>query len=203
MLVDKDVKTTETEKTDEAHYANLFDRPEGLYLQGVDNMSTEDIENFCADTDLVKVEWINDGSCVLVYDSATNAQTAAQQLLMDPSMPLNSTDLQPAKTYHRPNETPTALSTFDSLQLRQATDSDVKVRNARYQSRYYLFHGSPRQTTSILDRLGARVPPERYQDSTSRYDRREAPRRRSLSPPASDKPLEIPDHLRGRLGNLN
>lgn len=60
-----ETKTDKPVTTDEAHYANLFDRPEGLYLHGLDNMNTDDIHDYCADTNLIKVEWINDASCKL------------------------------------------------------------------------------------------------------------------------------------------
>lgn len=140
---------------------------------------------------------------------------AAHTLLLenDNDDDLDSTELKAAKPYRR-SQDDKALSVFDTLQLRMATDSDIKVRGARHHSRYYLFNGNPSEqkqaSGSILDRLGARVPPRRYQESSRydrasqrrRYDDDEPARRRSLSP-GHTAPAELPDSLRGRLGNMN
>ncbi|ORZ16576.1 hypothetical protein BCR42DRAFT_415367 [Absidia repens] len=175
---------------------NRFDRPEAIYLLGLDNMNTKDIQHYCQNTALKKVEWIDDSSCVLVFENDSDAKLAAQELLQEThDTVLNSSDLRNAKPFERPDFTesndamndttlPPVRPVIDHLQIRLATDSDVKTRGSRHRSRYYLIHGEPpsdpsnnnnsgdsrhssrsHRTTSdgkplsILDRLGSRVPP--------------------------------------------
>ncbi|KAI8100147.1 uncharacterized protein BX664DRAFT_34661 [Halteromyces radiatus] len=186
-----DSTTTSTmpiNETDENYYAQRFTRPNALFLYGLESMSTEDIQTYCKDTTLKKIEWIDDSSCVLVYEDESNANDAAHKLLAQPPLntegSLSSTDLSKAKPFERPthdndsNTTadndavplirPPVLPKIDTLYIRMATDNDIKTRGSRERSRYYLLHGEPdskqqRSTSnkplSILDRLGSKVPP--------------------------------------------
>ncbi|CAO3586768.1 unnamed protein product [Absidia cylindrospora] len=147
----------------------------------------DDIQHYCQNTALKKVEWIDNSSCVLVFENDADARLAAQELLQETlDTVLNSSDLRNAKPFERPdvadsnNEMsdttlPPVRPVIDHLQIRLATDSDIKTRGSRHRSRYYLIHGEPPSDSSngsrshrtatdgkplsILDRLGSRVPP--------------------------------------------
>lgn len=207
---------------------NANPRPEVIFLCGVDEMSTQDIQNYAAHVPLKKIEWINDTSCNvhdhqlvvvlerktkelffsgnLVFEDAETAKQAANSLLLvkeDSAVTLTTNTLLQAQPY-KPKE-------HLKLQIRMATTADVKEKNARAKSRYYLLYGeedrsnSKRPTTTragsgIENRLGPRrnndTPPPRG-DIFSRLGKRLAddhrrrwprqhhhsePRRRSLSP---------------------
>ncbi|KAI9303352.1 hypothetical protein BJ944DRAFT_268563 [Cunninghamella echinulata] len=257
--------STNTEENNTA-YANLDTRPEAIYLLGLDNMSTKDINDYCENTGLKKVEWIDDSSCVLVFENEEEAKKAGQQLVSEPSIlsnnvQLTTTTLLKAKPFIRANyknqskgeekdnETggegkeqekekegddedeemditrPPLIPIIDQLQIRMATDRDVKTRGARERSRYYLFHGvddsGVKKKNDHHNKNNRHHPYSRNQhrhhhqqqydndkySNIKRHQRRS--RRRSASPNPrtrkvdDDKPIVIPEHLRARLGKLN
>ena len=103
-----------------------------VHVRGVDELSTRDVENFAnehfSDDLFKKVEWVNDSSVNLVYDTDAAAAEALTAFSADErSDPLEE---RPAKR----------LTTHPDVELlvRRAVESDVKVKNASTYSRYYL-----------------------------------------------------------------
>ncbi|KAI7907207.1 uncharacterized protein BX663DRAFT_495182 [Cokeromyces recurvatus] len=205
-------------------------RPSAIFLYGVNEMSTKDIEQYVDSTLLIKIEWINDSSCNLVFDNPTDASTVASSLLLKNNVVLDHRTLVPAKPYLMINHDHQVIDLF----IRIATDEDVKERGARSRSRYYQLHGVDGQTLSeerkearrehiermkrnggdgsdVFSRLGKKV--ENTVSSPSR--RRYYSRSRSRSPLRNSKrssstrrerspPIqkEIPEHLKSRLGPI-
>ncbi|KAG7660944.1 uncharacterized protein J8A68_005619 [[Candida] subhashii] len=189
-------------------------RPEALHLQGVDSLSTDDIKSYIDyylnyshvvdDTDdegihkvvyqqlpideqlIYKVEWINDSSVNIRFQTHKDCSKALKGLSIIPSNPnietsekqLESLDdhtyvssiiqQREGKPYNpiirfrkQQNllnrlglEAEQAKEQFESgdmeedessvvIYLRQAFQSDRKVKNASQYSRYYLIHGEP------------------------------------------------------------
>ncbi|CAO3639013.1 unnamed protein product [Cunninghamella blakesleeana] len=239
------------------NYDNLDTRPEAIYLLGLDNMSTNDIQAYCQETALKKIEWIDDSSCVLVYENEEEAKKATQLLISEsgstPSdLQLNTKTLYKAKPFIRSNydlkkeeekkddenkkeeennkeedeemdnTRPPLIPIIDQLQIRMATDKDIKIRGSRERSRYYLFHGTEDSDVKEKKNHHRHHPYERNQHhhhhhhhhhhndkySSRRNRHRSSRNRRSLSPNHhskldDDKPIEIPERLRGRLGKLS
>ncbi|KAL7329541.1 hypothetical protein PS15p_204619 [Mucor circinelloides] len=185
-------------------------RRTAVFLHGVDNMSTADIIKYTDSPLLVKVEWINDSSCNLVFKTEQEASQVAQTLLVQPVPALDHRTLVAAKPFEN-----------HTLSIRIATDEDVKERGARERSRYYLLHGVEDQPLSedrkearkahvermqknggdgrdVFSRLGSKVPPsDRHarnrSRSPTRAEGRSIKRERSVE-------REIPNHLKSRLG---
>ncbi|CAO3606942.1 unnamed protein product [Cunninghamella echinulata] len=237
-------------------YANLDTRPEAIYLLGVDDMSTKDINNYCENTGTI--------IGVLVFENEEEAKKAGQQLISEPSILSNDVQLttitlfkakpfiranykNQSKEKEKDNEAggegkeqekerededeemdvtrPPRIPIIDQLQIRMATDKDVKIRGARERSRYYLFHGvedSDIKKNNDLHNKNNRHHPysrnQRRHHHQQQYDndkysnikrRHHRSRRRSASPNSrdrkveDDKPIVIPEHLRARLGKLN
>ncbi|KAI8332008.1 hypothetical protein BD560DRAFT_415479 [Blakeslea trispora] len=203
LFEDEDVKEHEYE-------FEGIPRPSVLFLQGVDDLSTAEITSHVNSTLLQKVQWINDASCNLVFESQDQATEAARLLLKDPSnSSLDHLTLQPAKPFIKDDR---SIDLF----IRIATDEDVKERGSREKSRYYQLHGVENETRrqtdrrmgriaraermtrnggdgrDVFSRLGNRVPRRRSQ-SPSRETTRTSERERSVE-------REIPQHLKDRLG---
>ncbi|EME85030.1 uncharacterized protein MYCFIDRAFT_195911 [Pseudocercospora fijiensis CIRAD86] len=105
-----------------------------VHIQGLAELTTQDIENFARDhydSELFrKVEWVDDNSANLIYDTAEAAKEALQILSQEQvGDPL---DLRAAK----------ALSTHPHVELfvRQAVVTDQKERGAAHRSAFYLNH---------------------------------------------------------------
>jgi len=115
-------------------------RGEAVHLRGVDNLSTDDITTYMnsvyPDVGFVKLEWIDDTSLNIVYESADIAITALQALTAAHIEYVPSTTLRPAKPSQ--GEKP-----IDGLKVRIAFVSDKKERGARDRSRWYLFNPHP------------------------------------------------------------
>ncbi|KAI8992271.1 hypothetical protein BDB01DRAFT_777803 [Pilobolus umbonatus] len=188
-----------------------------LFLLGVDDMSTDEIKEYCNTDKLLKVEWINDSSCNLVLGSFEEVKEIAKSMMQDPTNTLDHTHLLPVKPFIRDGVEQ------NTLFIRQSTDEDIKVRGARERSRYYALHGVRSSEVSsrtgdednkkkngergdVFSRLGKKV--ERNQDH--RYERRHERRdyrQRSVSPAREStrrslSPLPIPERLKSRLGPL-
>ncbi|KAI9013395.1 hypothetical protein CLU79DRAFT_769149 [Phycomyces nitens] len=116
-------------------------RQEAIFLQGLDEMSTKDIWEYCSGLPLAKIEWIDDSHCNLVFSSEEEAIDAAHSLVSFPlaeDETLSTTRLRKAKTYTRSKDG----VNFENLQIRCATMDDMKVQGASNYSRYYLLHGT-------------------------------------------------------------
>ncbi|KAI7355416.1 hypothetical protein KC354_g10807 [Hortaea werneckii] len=104
-----------------------------IYLQGVDRFQPMDVKAYATEhysTDFLNknLEWVNDSAVKLVYDTEVAAEEALQAFSAE-----EQTDpliLRRAKP----------LNTIPDVELfvRQAVTSDVKAKNARLHSRFYL-----------------------------------------------------------------
>lgn len=177
-------------------------------------MSTKDIETYCNQESLKKVEWINDASCNLAFNTEEEARVALENILeKKEEVTINHKQLNPAKPFVD------STGKTHTLFVRIATDEDVKERGARQRSRYYMIHGTEdlklseerkverkkyfeRQSQnggdgrSVFNRLGNRVEGNRRRRSISPSRETERMVKRERSSPER----EIPSHLLSRLG---
>ncbi|KAK5110748.1 hypothetical protein LTR62_005625 [Meristemomyces frigidus] len=120
-----------------------------VHVRGVDSLSTRDVENFANEhysDDLFKrVEWVDDTSANLVYD--TDVAAAEALIAFSAEERADPMDLRPAKR----------LTTHPSVELfvRQAVEADVKIKNAHVRSTYYL-HNSEDPENPHGNRFGKR-----------------------------------------------
>lgn len=157
-------------------------RPEAVHIRGVDNLSTDDIRSYA--TSLFpsfefKIEWIDDTSLNLAYDTADIATSALQTLSSPHIEELPPTTLRPAKHL-------TTEKSIDGLKLRIAFIGDKKERGARDRSRWYLFNPHPAEQYERRYKSTSTLSNDR-RDSRRRGDRRYDPyprrqRSRSRSP---------------------
>ncbi|KAK9456975.1 hypothetical protein V1511DRAFT_495830 [Dipodascopsis uninucleata] len=122
---------------------SLESRPEAVYLNGVDEMSSADVKSYARihfpDADAI-LEWVDDSSVLCIYD---NPEIANKALLAFTNVnalyegELDMSALRSAKEF--PDHDKIVLKT------RIAFQTDKKVKGARERSRYYLFHGDPRE----------------------------------------------------------
>lgn len=114
-------------------------RPEAIHIEGVDDMSTADVQQFVKNylgKEFFKIEWINDTSLNVVFRIPEKAEQALTALTPeDLPVPMELTTSRGTKEV--PGKPDTKLS------VRMAIDSDKKERNARSKSKYYLMHGEP------------------------------------------------------------
>lgn len=111
--------------------------PEKVHIRGVDDLTTEDIITFTAEhfpsIAPIRIEWIDDTSANIVFETAVNA-TEALQSFTHPSVSgsLYALQLRTAKQ----------LSTHpdSSLQVRIALLTDQKRPRAYEASRFYMMH---------------------------------------------------------------
>jgi hypothetical protein len=108
--------------------------PNKVHIRGLDRLNTYDIERYASEhypSDLFqKVQWIDDTSANLIYDTPIAAAEALAAFSVEEvSEPVQ---IRAAK----------ALSTHPDveLQVRQAIAADVKIRGAKDQSRFYLMN---------------------------------------------------------------
>lgn len=132
-----------------------------VHIRGVNSFSSQDVENFAREhysDDLYKrIQWVDDSSANIVYDTEVAAAEALQAFSTEEvADPLQ---VRPAKR----------LSTHPDVELfaRQATESDVKVKNAHLYSRYYVDNVEFDPENPHNNRPGKR----RFQDRGGRGDR--------------------------------
>ncbi|TKA71309.1 hypothetical protein B0A49_07208 [Cryomyces minteri] len=112
--------------------------PEKVHVRGLENLTTADIKQFASEhfpTDqFARVEWIDDTSANIIYKTA-EAASEALNLFTDPqSAPASipAFELRNAKQLSsHPNST---------LQVRQASEGDIKAPRAHERSRFYLMN---------------------------------------------------------------
>ncbi|RPA86382.1 hypothetical protein BJ508DRAFT_411106 [Ascobolus immersus RN42] len=117
--------------------------PEKIYVHGVDEMSTEQVENWAYKAlkeveqigKIKKVEWIDDSSCNLVFETATEATLALDALAEGEITPEQKSDPRAMRAAIRSESHPDSR-----LSIRVARESDRKIKGARERSRYYLFN---------------------------------------------------------------
>ncbi|CUS07653.1 unnamed protein product [Tuber aestivum] len=165
---------TEAMEMDEPVSANSNLTPEKVYLRGVDNMKTSEVKAFASEhfqPAPTRVQWIDDTSCNLIYESSDIALAALGSLAFEfAELPI--LQLRPAKA---------ASSHPDSkLCVRIAKVDDKKEPGARDRSRFYLFHPEEDRVEQMerRKREGAR-----HREYERRYfDSREHDRRRNHNP---------------------
>lgn len=112
--------------------------PHKIHIRGLDDLTTNDIteyvaEHYSSDTSL-RIEWIDDTSANIVFDSPAIALEALRQLDFHGLHEFSSQDLQlrPTKPY---SKNPSA-----NLQIRLALTTDQKQPRAHEASRFYMMH---------------------------------------------------------------
>lgn len=114
-------------------------RPEAIYLYGTDKMSTEDVLKYASDLGPppAHLEWIDDSSCVLVYETEQDATGGVVALSASSFQPLKDEGwkLQVRRAKAMPSHPETLLS------IRIATLGDIKRKGAARNSRWYERHG--------------------------------------------------------------
>ncbi|KFD48259.1 hypothetical protein M513_10836 [Trichuris suis] len=112
-------------------------RMNALHLIGVSEMSTLDIEMFLEKFSPFRIEWINDNSCNVVFESE---ETAAQCMMAIGSPPENDDGACSSAEFcwvaYHPNGY--------QLLIRFAELRDVKCPKAYVRSKYFRLHGNPR-----------------------------------------------------------
>lgn len=107
-----------------------------VFLFGVNDLSQKDVETFvlsCFNKPFA-MEWVNDESVNIVYDTASDAQKFLDRSQVVPEEGLKPTDLRATKAHP---EKPVHFF------VRMATSEDKKPENAKELSRYYKEHGAP------------------------------------------------------------
>ncbi|KAI9776918.1 MAG: hypothetical protein M1839_009160 [Geoglossum umbratile] len=113
--------------------------PHKVHIRGVDNLSTANIQAFASEhfstSDPIRIEWIDDSSANIVYDTpatALQALTSFSYVANEGPSSLSTLQLRSAK----------GLSSHPDSQLtvRLAVFADRKQPGARERSRYYLFN---------------------------------------------------------------
>ncbi|KAG5361958.1 hypothetical protein CJU90_3429 [Yarrowia sp. C11] len=147
-------------------------REEAVNLRGVNEMSNKDVKSYvsgtCSITSVFNIDWVDDSSVNIVFVDAIQAQNALQAMT-DPSLFYEGDSIEPeqeraAKTFVKADHGKV------QLQVRTSFQSDVKERDARQKSKYYLYHGEPTKVEDF----------RRFQDKAHTYEVLE--RRRNLKP---------------------
>ncbi|THZ95923.1 hypothetical protein D6C82_07384 [Aureobasidium pullulans] len=155
------------------------DNPDGLaptkvHIRGLDNLTTDNIRQFAGEyyslDNFQRVEWIDDTSANLIYESAEAASEALNALSDLPDgAAQHVAPLQMRKAKALPSNSEA------ELYIRQATLADKKAPRAHERSRFYLMNPD-------------HDPRERKAD----YDnRRRNPRRDNRQRPEAAKPFDV------------
>ncbi|KFY18832.1 hypothetical protein V493_08317 [Pseudogymnoascus sp. VKM F-4281 (FW-2241)] len=155
--------------------------PHKIHLRGLDDLTTKDIKAFAteysAGEPLERVEWIDDTSANIIYQSPEAASAALQAFVATDQFPAahSTLDMLPAKPF--PNFPNTRLM------VRLAVEGDKKQPGARERSRFYLLNPEhePQERRPRDDR--SRRGDGRNRSRRDNYRRRDyddrEPRRRS------------------------
>ncbi|KAF2399107.1 hypothetical protein EJ06DRAFT_583072 [Trichodelitschia bisporula] len=171
----------EDTRHDTAEHANLGPQsaPDKVHILGLDNLDTDALQAYVREyTDFerfVTVEWINDTSANLRYDSSDAAFDALVRFTdssVDPSH-LGPQQLRRARPH------PSYAEVI--LYVRQATTADVKQKRAHEASRFYLLHPEKDPHERRRQQPTQRKPASRNESDFSkrRFDDREHSRRRA------------------------
>ena len=130
------------------------DKPAALHLYGVNNMSTKDVFAYFKDHGPDTMEWIDDASCNVIWETEKMATTALKAMsrtyeeLKDLNKEISDNDdLDISETEEEEREIwriglPNKKA--EALFLRRATVEDKKLPGAAKRSLYYLTHGRGR-----------------------------------------------------------
>ncbi|KAK9325806.1 hypothetical protein V1517DRAFT_313553 [Lipomyces orientalis] len=183
MEVDQNVDTnaTATEHAaplEAAESSSL--RPEAVLLYGVDHLSTADVKSYASHyfpPITPEIEWVDDSSVLFVFDSESTAKKALDAFTSEAEyydQPPEAAALRSAKVHPQNGKFP--------LKVRVALQNDRKTKRSRERSKYYLFHGDPREEDYE----------QRRQETRSRRNRR-----RSASP-EKHAHMDLVEFSRGR-----
>ena len=110
--------------------------PHKVHIRGVDDLTTNNIKAFSTENfpsaSPTRIEWIDDTSANIVYNTPSTGLTALEQLSLASSSNLQLTDLRQAK--------PFTMHPGAALQVRIALASDQKRPRAHEASRFYMMH---------------------------------------------------------------
>lgn len=115
--------------------------PHKIHVRGVDDLTTNDIKAFCEEhfpsNPPTRVEWIDDTSANIVFDTPATALKALEHFTLFPSdhdfsVQIPILQLRTAKTYSTKPEL--------KLQIRTALFTDQKRPRAYEASRFYMMH---------------------------------------------------------------
>ncbi|TLD22542.1 hypothetical protein E2P81_ATG07735 [Venturia nashicola] len=160
--------------------------PEKVHLRGLDTLDTGNIKTFAElyflSDHFVRVEWVDDTGANLIYDTVDSALDALIAFTSEnvDSSSLHPLQLRPAKPFTLEKNGQT--QTYE-LSLRAATTTDVKARNAREASRFYLMNPD-KDPLERRQKQGRRRPradrdtSENGEYRKMRYDDKEHKRRR-------------------------
>jgi hypothetical protein len=160
--------------------------PEKIHLRGLDTLDTGDIKTFAKlyfpSEHFVRVEWVDDTGANLIYDTP---EAAADALFSFTSEHIDAANMHPLQL--RPAK-PLSLEKDGQTQsyelsLRAATTADVKRKNAREASRFYLMNPDKdplerRQKQRRQRPRGDRETSDNDEYRKMRYDDKEHKRRR-------------------------
>jgi len=125
-------------------------RPDSLHLYGVSNMNTKDVFEYFKGHGPDTLEWIDDHSCNVVWETESMAQTALMQMsrtykeLQQIARSVGNEDFTFAPSDEKAERIwriakPHKKARY--LFLRHATKEDKKLPGAAQRSLYYLIHG--------------------------------------------------------------
>lgn len=110
-----------------------------VHIRGVDNLTTSDITAFSSEHfphhEALKIEWIDDSSANLVFDSAETAAEALRHLTLN-----SDTDLDLIHTLQLRAAKPISSHPTAHLLVRLAVVTDHKRPRAHEASRFYMMH---------------------------------------------------------------
>ncbi|TVY25871.1 Uncharacterized protein LHYA1_G005674 [Lachnellula hyalina] len=150
--------------------------PEKVHLRGLDNLTTKDIKAFAAEHfdehSPLRVEWINDTSANLVFESVDIAADALRALAA-----VDIGDVSQIPVMQAFPTKPFSLHPNTNLEVRAAVVGDRKQAGARESSRFYLMN--PKYDPTERRKRGGQRGGNRYRDRddggyrSRRYDDRE------------------------------
>eukprot|EP00794_Sanderia_malayensis_P018851 gene18851-20749_t len=132
----------------DAAYAEI--RPKCIHVFGVDSMSTKDVFDYFKNYGPDTMEWIDDYSCNVLWETDEDAKLALKGMskTIEEIAKLNSDDIEDDFTVDEVDENARELwrialpyKNNKSLFIRQATVKDKKLPGAAKRSLYYLTHG--------------------------------------------------------------
>lgn len=152
--------------------------PMKVYIHGLDELTTEDVKSFTLEhfptDDFEKVEWIDDSSANIVFNSV-DAVALALEALVDQISP----DSRPSPHGDTYKAKKSSNKPAAELRVRSAVLGDVKKPRAHEASRFYLMHPEqdPRERKKQYDSRRGRNGNERGDYKRRRFDDREQRRR--------------------------
>ncbi|KAI9706264.1 MAG: hypothetical protein M1820_004839 [Bogoriella megaspora] len=151
--------------------------PAKVHIRGLDELTTTDIKDYVAQyypsDDFVRIEWIDDTSANVVYETP-EAALGALSALSD----LNAADVQTVNVLQPRKARPIPSHPDTALEVRQAFVTDIKKPRAHEASRFYLFNPEhdPRERQNRRGQ-GGRNTGDRGDYKRRRFDDRENARR--------------------------